>query len=250
MTRFAMRLFKRFLLRVKPLYAWERAHRLSAKYDRQTVAVMQKVLTKDSNCIDVGCYEGRILREILNYAPCGRHFAFEPIPRLAQALKETFLPFENVQVFDVALSDAAGTSTFQHVISAESYSGLRRRRYDRPREDVVEIRVKTGLLDDLIPQHISIHFIKVDVEGAELQVFRGGVQTISRTKPVIVFEHGLGAADYFGVKPDEVYDLLVNVCGLRVSLMDRFLSGCASLSRDAFRRQFHTNKNFYFVAYP
>lgn len=117
-------------------------------YDRQTVAVMKRVLRPDSNCIDVGASTGKLLKHMVRLAPRGTHFAFEPLPRFYDALVEKF---PTARVYNMALSDAAGESTFRHVVSNPAYSGLRPRRYDRPNELVEEIVVRTGRLDDLIP---------------------------------------------------------------------------------------------------
>jgi len=176
-------------------------------YDMQTIAIMKRSLREDSNCVDVGCCQGSILREILRFAPKGTHFAFEPLPGMYQGLREAFGSLTSLHLDDYALSDTTGTTTFQHVVSNPAYSGLRQRRYDRPHEQIEEIVVKTNLLDNLIPKHIAIQFIKVDVEGAELQVFKGAIETIKNSRPIIVFEHGLGAADYYGTSPENVYDL-------------------------------------------
>ncbi len=216
-------------------------------YDRQTVAVMDRSLSKNSNCVDVGCHTGQILKQILRYAPTGTHYAFEPLPELYRKLTESF---PGVNIHNLALSDAVGETSFQHVTSFTAYSGFRMRKYDRPDETIEEIKVKTDLLDNIIPQSLPLHFIKIDVEGAELQVLRGAVNTIRRSRPVVVFEHGLGAADFYGTTPEEVYDLLTTQCGLRVSLMQRWLEGSEALSREEFADQFHKAINYYFMAYP
>lgn len=221
-------------------------------YDIQTLAVMKRVLRNNSNCIDVGCHQGSILREILRIAPNGIHFAFEPLPGMYEDLREAFESSANLHLYDYALSDTAGITSFQNVVSNPGYSGLRHRRYDRPNEQVQEIVVKTNLLDNVIPEHTSIQFIKVDVEGAELQVFKGAVKTIKSSRPVIVFEHGLGAADHYGTHPGDIYDLLGGQCGLRLFLMAEWLedNGKASLSKAAFSHQFASGSNYYFMAAP
>jgi FkbM family methyltransferase len=221
-------------------------------YDIQTLQVMKRVLQKDSNCVDVGCHQGSILKEMLRFAPRGTHFAFEPLPGMYARLRETFGSIANLQLYDYALSDIAGTTSFQHVVSNPAYSGLRQRRYDRAYEQVQEIKVKTEMLDSVVPEHVPIRFIKVDVEGAELQVLKGAAETIRKNRPVIVFEHGLGGADYYGTHPQDVYDLLAGQCGLRLFIMSDWLEddGKTSLGREGFCQQFSSGSNYYFMAAP
>lgn len=55
-----------------------------------TTQIMQRVLSKHSNCIDVDCNTGDFLKQRLKFAPLGYHYAFKPIPRLATRLKKVF----------------------------------------------------------------------------------------------------------------------------------------------------------------
>jgi FkbM family methyltransferase len=221
----------------------------SRNYDLQTLQVMQRVLGEASNCVDVGCHQGSMLQEMLRFAPRGQHFAFEPIPALYSGLQEKFGHLPNVHLHDCALSDIAGATTFQHVVSNPAYSGLRRRRYDRAHEQVEEIRVETRLLDTLLPADLPVRFIKVDVEGAELQVLQGAAETIRKHRPVIVFEHGLGGADYYATRPEQVHDLLAARCGLRLFVMADWLQDAdRSLGREAFCTKFSTGSDYYYMA--
>lgn len=135
----------RFLYRrLRPLSQGER----NVRYDAQTVHVLARVLTSNSNCLDIGAHGGSILRIILRYAGQGHHVAFEPLPHLAAQLR---LDFPKVRVCEVALSDVTGAATFEYVVSNPGYSGLRRRRYPRAEEEIRTIEVRATRLDDLIP---------------------------------------------------------------------------------------------------
>ena len=219
-------------------------------YDIQTIEVMRRVLVHDSNAIDVGCHSGSMLSEILKIAPDGQHFAFEPLPNMFAHLQTDFGANRHVSLHNLALSENSGSVTFQHVVTNPGYSGLRKRRYDRDNEQVVEIHVQTARLDDIILRDVDIRFIKIDVEGAELGVLGGAVDTIRRCKPVIVFEHGLGAADYYGTTPEDVFDLLVLGCGLRCCTMEHWLANAGNkyLERTAFCDEFRSGRNYYFMA--
>jgi FkbM family methyltransferase len=216
-------------------------------YDEQTVEVMERILSRYSNGIDIGCHTGAILTSILRCAPEGIHYAFEPLPYLYRQL---VAEFPQVRVHDIALSDAAGETSFVHVLSNPGYSGMRERDYDRPNETTELIKVRMDRLDAVLPTDFPVRFIKIDVEGAELHVLRGAVDTLRRNKPFIVFEHGIGAADHYGATPEDIYALLVDQCGLRLTLMRRWLDGGPPLTRKAFLKQYYDHLNFYFMAYP
>ncbi len=226
---------------------FDRDTRRNRLYDRCTAKIMSSVLREDANCVDVGCHAGEMLEQMLANAPRGNHYAFEPIPALAATLRRKF---DQVKVFEVALSDQRGTATFRHVLSRPAYSGLRERKYPSENEQTELIEVRTERLDDLLPSDEPIHLIKVDVEGAELQVLRGAQRTIRTHKTMIVFEHGLGAAEFYGTRPEAVFDLLVDGCGLQISLLPAWLGGHAPLSREAFVAEFDNHTNFCFLAHP
>lgn len=220
------------------------------KYDLETLEVMERILNKKSNCVDIGCHVGSVLVEMIRLAPEGKHYAFEPIPEMYDQLVKSFKIYPNVNVHGIALSETAGESTFQHVVSNPGYSGLRRRKYERSDEEIKKIIVRTDRLDNFIPNNVQIHFIKIDVEGAELQVFKGAIETLKNNRPIIVFEHGHGAANYYETTPGDVYDLLAGECSLKISLMERWLRNQGDFDKDQFVGQYMRGENYYFIAHP
>lgn len=219
-------------------------------YDRLTDLVMARTLTRGAVCVDVGCHTGQILRRMMHYAPEGKFLAFEPIPQMFEQLVKDFAG-PRVRVYDFALSDTTGTSSFNFVTSNPGYSGLRRRRYDRPHETEQQIEVRTEQLDSLLarePVDGRISFVKIDVEGAEYLVLGGARKMLREHRPVIVFEHGLGASDHYGIGPEQVLGLL-SECGLRVSLMSDWLRSRPALTPVQFFEQYYQGKNYYYMAH-
>jgi FkbM family methyltransferase len=216
-------------------------------YDVQTIEIMRRVLERDSVAVDVGAFEGSMLRHMLRFAPGGRHYAFEPIPRLSRRLYDRF---PTCHVINAAVGEALGTETFREVIATPALSGLERR-VDLPPETAIrEIPVQVETLDHAIPPDVIVAFVKIDVEGAELGVLRGGRATLARCRPVIVFECGLGGADSYGSRPADLFDLVTTNLGLRIFLLGAWLGRQAPLARDEFVRQFEQSLNYYFVAAP
>ena len=216
------------------------------EYDRLTKSIMKNSIQKDWNCIDIGCHKGEILDVILKYAPNGNHWAFEPIPDYFQQLQKKYS--SKVKIMDVALSDQKGQSQFNFVKNAPAYSGINKRQYQVENPDIVKLNVELNRLDDIIPVNQKIDFIKIDVEGAEYAVIKGGIECIKRCKPMIIFEFGLGASDYYGTKPGDMFDLLENEVGLKIYTLKNGLSQSKPFSRDEFVRCYNQKEEYYFIA--
>jgi FkbM family methyltransferase len=227
----------------------DRAATKNESYDLLTFAVMKRALGPRANCVDVGCHLGSVLRVMLHVAPQGVHHAFEPLPDLFARLERDFGHLPNVQLHELALSDASGSVSFQHVTTHPAYSGFRPRRYPRGAERH-EITVRRARLDEVLPRDLPVNFVKIDVEGAELEVLRGAVDTLRRHRPLVVFEHGLGAADFYGTDPGSLHDLLARDCGLQVSRLENWLLRGPILGRTAFCERFHRGLDYYFLAHP
>jgi len=221
---------------------WPRYRAVDDRDRRLILSILAYVLREDSCCVDVGCHLGDLLAHMVRLAPRGRHWAFEPLPDLAADLRRQF---PTVAVHEAALSDHDGEAEFHHVVTNAGYSGLRRRSYDRPDERVELIRVRTRRLDDLLPADHPVDFIKIDVEGAELEVLRGALSTLRRCRPHVIFEHGRGAADHYGTTPTMVHRLLAD-CGLAVFHLD----GTGPLPEATFVETFETNRAWNFLARP
>jgi FkbM family methyltransferase len=193
--------------------------------------VLASVLRPDSNAVDVGANEGAVLDAIVRLAPSGQHIAFEPIPSLFEQLARRF---PAVDVRRAALSDTAGTTSFSHVIGAPAYSGLRERGDLPPSASgVQQIEVSTERLDDVLADGPIPSLLKIDVEGAELSVLSGAIETLRRHRPFVLFEHGAGGADLYGTHPNEVFDLLAEA---KLRIFD--LEGAGPYSREQFEATF------------
>jgi FkbM family methyltransferase len=222
--------------------AFDPPRRRELRDDHGLHVVLASVLRADSNAVDVGANEGDVLESIVSLAPNGRHTAFEPIPELHESLVARF---PDVDVRRAAVSDSAGSAEFTQVLDAPAYSGLRQRDDLPPDAQRVErVAVRTERLDDVLADGPPPTLIKIDVEGAELGVMQGAIDTLERYRPHVVFEHGAGGADLYGTRPTQVFDLLEGV-GLRI--FD--LEGSGPYSREQFEDTF-TEPIWNFLAAP
>jgi len=174
------------------------------------------------------------------------HYGFEPLPYLYNELKNKYK--DKATILPFALSDKSGYSTFQYVKNAPAYSGLKIRKYDIENPEIEEIEVEIKTLDEIIPSNIKVDFIKIDVEGAELGVLQGGKQLLKKYKPIIVFEFGLGASDYYETTPNDIFNFLTSDIGLQIFLLKSYLNSGNPLTLQEFIAYFQTNKEYYFIA--
>lgn len=154
-----------------------------------------------------------------------------------------------MNIYSYALSKKEGTSSFNYVKNAPAYSGIKKRKYDTEHPEIEEIKVELKRLDDIIPRDSEIDLIKIDVEGGEYDVLHGAKELIQESKPLLIFEYGLGASDYYGIKPDVMYSLVVNELDYNLSMLNGFLKNQPALSLKQFEECYYKNSEYYFVAY-
>jgi FkbM family methyltransferase len=185
--------------------------------DRQDFEAMRLLFTAalatDSNCVDVGAWQGTILREMLRRAPEGTHIAYEPIPEVCNALATRY---PQVDVRQAALSSQRGERTFVYLPERQGYSHLLREAEAQPEASAELITVRVETLDSALPDSYVPTLIKIDVEGEELEVLRGAQEALSTFRPIVVFEHGAGRPD----DSKELFDLLSHGAGLRLYDID------------------------------
>ena len=155
------------------------------EYDRLTKEVIKKAVNLNSVCVDVGCHKGEILDLIFSQSN-QKHYAFEPIPEMNQNLKRVY--GDRIHLFDCALSNEEGETTFNHVKNAPAYSGIKERSYNVDKPDIEKINVKLQQLDNILEEQVKIDFIKIDVEGAEFEVIVGFKDILQKHRPNLLVE--------------------------------------------------------------
>jgi hypothetical protein len=141
------------------------------------------------------------------------------------------------------VSNEEGEKSFSYVRSVPARSGFLERSFDE-RQQIEKLTVKTVTLDTDLPSDYVPALIKIDVEGAERQVFEGGIETITKFKPMIIFEHGKGGASHYGTSPRDIFELLHDRAGLHIFDLDG--NGPYSLSQ--FEESYALDERWDYVA--
>ncbi len=103
-------------------------------------------------------------------------------------------------------------------------------------------------LDKIISLNKKIHFIKIDVEGGEFEVLKGAKKLLKLNKPLVLFEFGKGASDYYGTTPLDLFNFISNEVGLKIYTLQSFIKNKQPTKEDEFVNYYNTNEEYYFVA--
>jgi FkbM family methyltransferase len=171
-------------------------------------AILAASLGGNGGYVDVGTNRGQVLAEAVRVSPRGRHIAFEPIPLLADELAATF---PGVDTRRKAIGAAPGRAEFCHFRALDGWSGLRRSPQISDRRGEPEfIDVEVSTLDAELAGE-SPKVVKIDVEGAEVQVLEGGRDVLASVRPLVIFEHVYAAAALYGAEPGAPFELLAGL---------------------------------------
>ena len=155
-----------------------------------------KILSEFSDVfIDIGSNNGIFIDEWNKHEKNEKSniFVFEPNPYLQEILHKKIV---RGKVFQIALSSKKGISDFNLYDSDNTTSSLLDRDDMMPHftANVRKIKIETDLLDNylkLIESNLDrALFIKIDVEGLELEVIKGSAQVLSHLPNIfLMFEY-------------------------------------------------------------
>jgi FkbM family methyltransferase len=167
-------------------------------------ALVPAFLGQCSTFVDVGTNRGQWLEAAVRCAPAGRHLAFEANPDLCVSIKERF---PGVDLRPLALSNTSGYAQFCRFRRLDGFSGLIQRHDVPDSYDFIEVPV--ARLDDEINE-LAPSLIKIDVEGAELDVLLGSENVLRTYQPPIIFEHQAAPALLYERTSADVWSFLTD----------------------------------------
>jgi FkbM family methyltransferase len=155
-----------------------------------TAMISDQFVQQGSTVIDVGASWGLFSYHLARrVGEEGRVYSYEPHPANAVVLEKLARARPYVHFRPAAVSVAAGRAELlvpkhrSRLVTAQSslahgFDGM----------EVQRIKVQTVALDDEIAPEHWVDFVKIDVEGNEMSVLRGGVSMFRRCLPTILIE--------------------------------------------------------------
>lgn len=155
----------------------------SASYQEYINDAFRKYALSDSVVIDIGANFGIFTFSFSSINPTCQIHAFEPVSDTFQLLSKSRSRYDTTNIFchNTALGNFDGTTPIQYAPTNPGISSISRK-IDKSVQ--VDINIKT--LDSYNFQNIS--FIKIDVESYELEVLKGGQNTLINNDITLVIE--------------------------------------------------------------
>jgi FkbM family methyltransferase len=147
---------------------------------------------KPKTILDIGGSHGQFAKEAIRFFPEVGIYSFEPIPECYAELLALKQQIPTLQPIQLALSDSKGTEDFWlsgFRDSSSLHEMLPTHVQAWPHTEVeTKISVELARLDDVAETLVLQEplFAKMDVQGHELSVIRGGRKTLTRCQRVML----------------------------------------------------------------
>ena len=168
---------------------------------------------------DVGACTGSVSSQYNTLFKKTVIYSFEPYFPSFEILKKAMSRFNNVKVFNIALSDKTGQSAF-HVNKSFATNSILETHADSGKNwdnealnTIEEIKIDTITLDDFIDQNQidKIDILKLDTQGTEYQILEGASKSIEQNKIPLIYLEIITMPTYQQQKSfDEILLLLRN----------------------------------------
>lgn len=161
-------------------------------YEPEIKSILKKIIKKSDIVYDVGAHLGYF--SLMSSVFCGKQgqvFCFEPNPENFEIIQKNIElnKIENIFPVKLAITNKKGKISFQKTNSSSQghvIGSLGETDFDK--KNIIE--VKSNTIDNFCLTELNPcpDIIKIDVEGEELNVFKGMRQVLEKVKPIVVCE--------------------------------------------------------------
>jgi FkbM family methyltransferase len=164
------------------------------------------LVKKDTVFFDIGTNKGEYAYYAEKLIPSKNIYLFEPEKKLNKQLRAIF---KQCHVFEIALSDTKGKHLFKipviNGVADNCLSSLEVENKEVNETESIIYEVRTDTLDNFTTHYnLKPDLIKIDVEGHELSVLKGGQNYISTAHPTLIIE--IEQRHHPSVSIEEIFD--------------------------------------------
>lgn len=178
-------------------------------YEKGTIQLLGDFLKQGSIFMDIGANIG-LMSTIASklVGENGRVYAVEANPKTIEVLHHNCAinQCENIEILPIALASEKGSA-----ILYENWNVNRGGASLISQGDEHGITVSKERLDDLFSPDSPVHLVKIDVEGFELEVLKGGVDWFKTQQPVFIIEVSTQRSNQEGATPESIMSFVAEL---------------------------------------
>jgi len=169
-----------------------RGYRYRYLLDADEISFMISNLSRGDIAVDVGSHKGGYLywmRRAVGHS--GHCYAFEPQESLFDYLEQVVGHYPNVTLERLGLSNVAESKElYVPAEPGKSSPGATLEDHKYQDKEAQKFKIRTSTLDNyfLEGERLIPSLLKIDVEGHEFSVLKGGQELLSRYKPKLIIE--------------------------------------------------------------
>ncbi len=180
-------------------------------YEKSQMDMISKLVQDGQTIMDVGGNIGWFSLTLAKMRKNLNIYSFEPVPKTFDYL------YRNVELnhsghikcFNLGFSNSEDTIPFFYYNQGSGNASMVN---VSDRKDVEIQECKVTRMDDFVNIHgLDVDFIKCDVEGAELLVFQGAIETLKSQTPIIATEMLRKWAGKFGYHPNQIISFMAEL---------------------------------------
>ena len=204
------------------LHPWQGDWEVEHLFSEQILSNLSKIIDKDSTVLDIGAQTGYMSVAYSLFAK--RVIAFEPNPAAFEVLESSAKLNENIEPYNLAISDEEGPLKFHYSDNGFCNGGFATRTNfgigvtgHKVPIDVFGVNLIKFLEGEDIGK---ISLVKIDAEGHDKDILKTISPIIEEHKPYLISEI------YDGLDTSEVKDLLDTIQGLGYKIYDEEVNKC------------------------
>jgi len=170
---------------------------------------------KKVNIIDIGANVG-LYSLYAKHLPNSQFYSYEPFKFTYNLLNDNIKlnNITNIETYNIGLSDKKGKKILNVCLSQDGLNtmGENPLRFN----DIYPVEVETDTLDNIFyNNNINVDYIKIDTEGYEYYILKGGEKTIKKYKPIIQLEFNATNLQQCNITPKELHNY-INELGYKI----------------------------------
>lgn len=185
------------------------------KSDSYKLAVLRNHIKPGDTVIDIGAHIGFYSRFFAGLVgQQGKVFAFEPDPENFKRLSANIKSFPSVKIISAAVSSVSGRLKLfrSKTLSVDQHA------YPTPGRK--SVTVESAALDDFVKkENVKINFIKMDIQGFEIQALQGMKEILATHRPKLLTEFWPWGIEQAKSPAERMIELL-NTAGYSIQIVD------------------------------